>query len=329
MRSLVFKRALLSLTAIAVPLGIYFLYAHYHARAVDDLRVHKFLAQQPYLELNDDIGFLWKKNLNVTFPAEDWWLDVKTEGVAIEPIVTDPNGFKNDPAAITQLATATPEFIGLGDSFMHEAAGVFYAFFKKHGQFYYSLAMQRQCPPQYNAILTRYALPLHPQHILYGVYENDFQETGDFREWKASGLDWFAYHSGTWCGPAITPPRKSESALVGEEMADVLQCIVTANTLCLTNHADFTLMLIPSKQYIVARNHSSIYETVCYDVLKKEATARGIRVLDLREIFDREADPAGLYWKTDGHWTPRGMDVAVKAYVQSLTTTTTSPGPSP
>jgi hypothetical protein len=322
MRSLVFKRALLALAAVALPLGGYFLYAHFHARAEAELRVHKFMAQQPYLELNDDVGFLWKKNLNVTFPANDWWLDVKKEGVAIEPIVTDGHGFKNDPAAIAQLATATPNIIGLGDSFIHEAAGVFYDFFKKHGQFYYSLAMQRQCPPQYNAILTRYALPLHPQHILYGVYENDFQETEDYREWKESGLDWFAYHGGTWCGPAITPPRKSEAALVGEEMADVLQCIVSANTLCLTNHVDFTLMLIPSKAYVVEGNHASIYETVCYDVIKKEALQRGIRVIDLREVFSREPEPAGLYWKTDGHWSHRGMEIAVQTYFQALSTPT-------
>ncbi len=65
--------------------------------------------------------------------------------------------------------------------------------------------MHRHCPPQYNIALREHALPLRPRWVLYAVYENDFLETMDYEDWARSGLDWFAFHSGVWAGPAGVP----------------------------------------------------------------------------------------------------------------------------
>jgi hypothetical protein len=237
-------------------------------------------------------------------------------------LITDEYGFPNNPAAIEALKTNTPDIIGLGDSFIHNGANLFFRFFQKQGYFYYNMAMHRQCPPQYNSILVRYALKHRPKHILYGVYVNDFEETEDFRQWKQSGLDWFTYHSGIWCGPPIKSKGVRESAAAAKKRdvspRDVLGCILSANEICQTNGIDFTLMLIPSKDYVASNSRSDPCETTFYDTLQTEASRAGIRVIDLREVFVKEHNPASLYWKAEGHWSYHGMDVAAEVYLRAL-----------
>ena len=104
--------------------------------------------------LNDDVGFLWQPNQSFTVAEKDRWLNTKREGIPPEPpLIIDEYGFPNNPAAIEALKTNTPDIIGLGDSFIHNGANLFFRFFKNQGYFYYNMAMHRQCPPQYNAIL--------------------------------------------------------------------------------------------------------------------------------------------------------------------------------
>lgn len=282
-------------------------------------QIPKVQAVQRYLELNPDVGFLWQKNLNVTFSEKDSWLDSKLEGIDPVPYITDGYGFRNHSDAIAALGKGNPDIIGLGDSFVHDAAMVFFRVFADHRRSYYSMAMHRQCPPQYNKILTSYALRHRPKHILYGVYENDFLETMDFRKWKQSGMDWFTYHSGTWCGPAVTSRQVAETSLNGENpYQDVLDRILEANAICISNGIRFTLMLIPSKAYVVSGDRSSVYETEYYDRIRREVDMRGISVIDIREVFAKETNSESLYWKLDGHWSYRGMEVAARSFLRTL-----------
>jgi hypothetical protein len=284
----------------------------------DNLQV-VIATSQRHLVLHPDVGYLWGKNLHVMFAEHERWLDTKAEGIDPEPITTDGEGFFNHPAAIREMKKRNPDIIGVGDSFMHDGAAVMYNAFAQKGIFYYSMAMHRHCPPQYNLILARYVIQYHPKHVIYGVYENDLPETIDFREWQKSGMDWFKFHSGTWCGPPITGVIQDYTP---ETMAaagtDVLELIIEAAELCRTQGIDFSILLIPSKEYVVHRDRSSIVETSYYDYLQEEAIKRKIRVIDLRQEFARATNPSALYWKRDGHWSYQGMNAAVTAYLRSI-----------
>jgi hypothetical protein len=95
-------------------------------------------------------------------------------------------------------------------------------------------------------------------------------------------------------------------------------CILRANEICQSNGIEFTLMLIPSKDYVVSHRRSDRYETVFYDTLRNDASRAGIRVIDLRDVFVKENNPASLYWKSEGHWSYHGMDVAATFYLRAL-----------
>lgn len=162
-------------------------------------------AVQSYLKPHPRVGYLWKENLR---PDKDRLLSWADEGGV--GLSTDEVGFFNSPQAIqVRRSGHWPEIIGLGDSFMHNASFAFHDFFWQHGMFFYSMAMHRHCPPQYNLILKECALPIRPRWIVYGVFENDFTETTDFENWRTSGLNWFDYHSGTWYGPARPASRST------------------------------------------------------------------------------------------------------------------------
>ena len=322
MRVTTLYKILPSIVAAVFGVALFSLVNHYRIRAMRRDQYRKIQVVQRYLVLNDDVGFLWKPNQSVALVEKDRWLNARLEGIPPEPpLAIDDYGFPNNPAAIEALKTNTPDIIGLGDSFIHNGANLFFRFFQKHGYFYYNMAMHRQCPPQYNAILARYAINHRPKHILYGVYVNDFEETEDFRQWKQSGLDWFTYHSGIWCGPPVKSKGAREPVTAKDRDAtlrDVLGCILNANELCRTNGIELTLMLIPSKDYVVSKCRSDPYETTFYDTLQNDASRAGIRVIDLRDIFVMENNPASLYWKLEGHWSHHGMDVAATVYLRAL-----------
>jgi hypothetical protein len=159
------------------------------------------LAIQPYLKLHPELGFTWRENVGA---GEGVMFKVKD--AEFEPLSTDAGGSINHPDAIRRRnAGERPQVVGTGDSFMEHAAHVFHDLFAAEDIFYYNLAIHRQAPPQYTHVVESVAAPLRPQWIIYGIFENDFAETEDFDNWKKSGLDWFAFHSGTWCGAPLPP----------------------------------------------------------------------------------------------------------------------------
>ena len=158
---------------------------------------------QSLLKLHPRIGYLWKKTIGYDSGTILKWRDQ-----APTVLSTDSIGFKNPPEAIQAREEGKQiDIIGLGDSFIHDASGVFYLHFRANNMFYYNMAMHRQSPPQYNIILDDYVKIENPDFVIYGLHETDFKEARDFENWKRSGIDWFTYHSGTWCGPPLNNNR--------------------------------------------------------------------------------------------------------------------------
>lgn len=296
------------------------------------------LAIQPHLRLDPRIGFTWNADVsadrNIVFEVAD---------AEFEPLSTDFRGFINAPAAIwARAAGGRVDIIGVGDSFVEHAAHTFYTFFAEEGYAYYSMAIHRQAPPQYNVILEDRALPLDPRWIVYGLFENDFTETEDFYDWKASGLDWFTFHSGTWCGAPLARTalarfqhehlmgynglaRAVRSRLRGEKMSvsgpspaqvsRVREEIHHAAELIESAGARFLLLLIPSRATVVG---GPTAESRAYEAVIEDLAAPRAAVIDLRDIFRAHPDPASLYYALDGHWNRDGMDLAAQAILSVL-----------
>lgn len=295
-------------------------------------------AVQQYLTLDPVIGFKWQPSISaersIRFDIND---------MTTPPLSTDSFGVINSPAAIEMRAErGTVDAAGLGDSFMEMAAGEFHERFKEAGLSYYSLAIHRQCPPQYTTILDSWALPLKPRVVVYGIFENDFQESIDFRNWQVSGIDWFTYHSGTWCGPPIgdgaferfsrtytrgwyTFARVLEEKLRGPQTS---ARVVTQDTINLTTTpiaaaairardagARFVLVIIPSKETATG---AATPESRAYDAMLATLRPADIEVIDLRESFREHPDPASLYYVQDGHWNDNGIALAASAILDHL-----------
>ncbi|MEK7794950.1 MAG: hypothetical protein AAB353_10485, partial [Candidatus Hydrogenedentota bacterium] len=156
-------------------------------------------AIQKWLVLDEEVGFKWRPNVTA---AEGIVLGYE-DSVHV-PLTTDAWGFIEAEGSIADREAGNAvDVVGIGDSFIEHAADTFHDFFAAQGLTYYNLAIHRQAPPQYTIALEKYALPLTPKWIVYGIFENDFAETEDFHTWRESGLDWFTFHSGTWCGPSL------------------------------------------------------------------------------------------------------------------------------
>lgn len=283
------------------------------------------------------LGFLWKPNLrweeNVRLP----WADQE-----VQPLVTDGEGFRNAPAAIrARTAGARTDILGIGDSFVHDAAYVWHEAFARHRLAYYSRAMHRYSPPQYNVALRLYGLPLHPRAVVYGVYENDFLEAMDYEDWTRSGLDWFTFHSGTWSGPPGNPDaverwfqrhvrgiyalyrsaaagRRRDAALARRKReipSGVASYVLEARRLCSAQGVPFLVVLIPFKP----RGEPPRFENPAYDALASRLRESGVTVLDLRPTFAAQAAPRSLFYRVDAHWNRRGMLLAAEAIVAALT----------
>lgn len=291
------------------------------------------LAIQPYLVLHPTLGFTWNPNVdardNIVFEVKD---------THFEALSTDEYGFINHPEAIERRrAGVRVDIVGLGDSFMEHAAHTFYASFEEQGLMYYGMAVHRQSPPQYTAILEEYALPLEPEWVLYGVFENDFMEARDFERWQASGLDWFEFHSGTWCGAPLEPNplrrvqerylrgftgafRVLQSRLRGdnmsitgpsdEDVARVAAKVIEAHGMAVERHVRFLAVLIPGRGAAVTGTSP---ESRAFDKLIALLGDVQGSLLDLRGPFSSDSDPASLYYKIDGHWNARGMEKAARA----------------
>lgn len=288
---------------------------------------------QPLLRAHSTLGYLWESNLSLPVGTLKWADQVP------RALTTDAIGFFNDPTAISRLASDEHvNIIGLGDSFVHDAANTFYQFFDRQSLFYYSLAMHRHSPPQYNIILRDYALPRRPDWIIYGLYENDFDEAEDFEAWRESGVDWFAYHSGSWAGRPIgrgavarltqryIPELRrrllkaadrfgfgdAPMAQSGERIATlVVSALDAANQM----ESNFLLVLIPSKKAVIGGE--SPKAPLYTDLLNRVRPRTDLRILDLAPRFRTCCgDPASLYYKIDGHWNEAGMTEGAKAILE-------------
>lgn len=297
-------------------------------------------AIQRHLILNPDIGFTWRTNVD---PEEDVVFQYKD--AAHIPLSTDQWGFINAPEAIAaQTVRGAVDIIGLGDSFMEHAAHAMHASFDERSLLYYSMAIHRQSTPHYNEILTSFALDQAPKVVLYGIYENDFAEATDFDEWQSSSLDWFAFHSGTWCGrPLESSPvirfvtdtfagstgllrvvrarlGQEGSVIVGpttQEIRRVASDVITAHAIATEANAYFLLLLIPSRITVLEGDTT---ESKAYDRVLEEIDMKDIPVIDFRDPFRAAPDPASLYYQFDGHWNADGIDLATRVIVEHLDT---------
>jgi len=322
-----------ALLIVAIPFE--FLFRHRYAHLLYTPRAEVRAVQQ-YLTLDPVIGFRWQSNV-----SQDRGVRFVLNDIKPAPLSTDAFGIMNLPAAIADQTAGPPvDVVGLGDSFMEMANPGFDEKFRAAGLSYYSLAIHRQCPPQYNAILDRRGRGMKPGVILYGLFENDFNEISDYRSWQRSGLDWFAYHSGTWCGPPIGATRIERAMrtrargwyaftrilnarLRGERMTltgptrseieDAAACVTDAASQARELDAQFILLLIPSKQTATA---GETLEARAYDAMLEMFPE--IQAIDLRSIFQAHPQPESLYYDKDSHWNERGVALAADCVLKRL-----------
>jgi len=298
----------------------------------------------PLLRASARVGFTWEPNVsaerNILFNNAD---------IIYEPLTTDEFGVWNGPDAIARRAAGERvQVIGLGDSFMEMAAPGFHRTFAARGQFYYSLAIHRQCPPQYFKWLEDPGVNMKPTVVLVGLFENDFLETEDFDAWTGSGMDWFAYHSGTWFGPpAITNPfrRFAETWLRGwMGLGDVIRVRLRGERMSVTGPSDaqvarvsgyladtaalaknngmsLWLVLIPSKP---TTRGEPTPESAAFDRVASALAGEIAGVTDLRGVFQAHSDPASLYYREDGHWNDAGIALAAETVLNHLGLESTS-----
>lgn len=294
---------------------------------------------QSHLQVHPELGFTWKPCIKAGEGLVFHVADVEYDALS-----TDEFGFWNPPEAIADRTNGEPvDVVGLGDSFMEHAAYEFRALFAQRGLSYYSMAMHRQCPPQYNEILETYTLPLHPKWVVYGLFENDFEEMEDYERWRASGLDWFAFHSGTWCGPPLsinpierffkrhfrgmggfarvlrerfgsaneTPPPVD----VDNQASKTLEYILRARDAAESKGAQFLVVVIPSRE--LATQGASKAGRVL-DKLATQLAPVGVRMLDLRKPFAENIDPFSLYYTQDAHWNRNGIREAGRRILDAI-----------
>jgi hypothetical protein len=294
------------------------------------------------LRADDDVGFLWKRNLHLD-NSPGWYDQEKF------PLITDENGFFNPQQAIEKKRLEIPvNIVGIGDSFMHGATYDFYDFFNKYDLFFYNMSMSRHCPPQYNIILKKYALPLKPEWVIYSIYENDFDETPDFENWQKTHSDWFTYHSGTWFGPAVHLPiwrsylekyapgismlekrirrqfdlgvpsylHSQILPLTEEEKSEKVYAYIQ-EAYEMTNQAgsSFLCLIIPARD-VNADGRTG--RDGNYDTVYARLMEYGIPTLDLRPIFNAYPERRKLYYTIDAHWNGTGIEVAAKHLLHEI-----------
>ncbi len=280
---------------------------------------------QRFQELHPELGFVWKPGVDTSENVVFQWAD---QDAAV--LSTDARGFANPPEAMHRLRRGErPDIIGVGASFMQSAQSVLYEFLSLKGIFYYNMANQRYTIPQYNRAMEKYALPQKPRLVVYGLNEVSYTLIPDFEAWERSGMDWFAYHSGTWCGPAIETgfphdllrgyprlyglyravvekllPRpsggKGSRGYLIERTGDY---VLRAHETARREGSAFVVLLIPSKQTVTTPSTPSRL----FDTLQPRLADAGVPVVDLRKDFAGTEDPLGLYYKVDGHWNRHGI----------------------
>lgn len=282
---------------------------------------------QEHLITNSAYGFAWRPNVTET---EEIVFDVAD--VEFAPLSTDAFGFINHPDA-TQIADV--DVLGLGDSFVEHAAHTWFELAKARGLIYHNMALHRTAPPQYAQVFEQHGAATKPDWVVIGLFENDFTETSDFYQWEASELDWFRFHSGTWCGPPAATTwsatlrdgfvpgwfaayRNARASVRGNRMTiagpthdeidrvvDALRDIIARAR---TIPSRVLLVLIPSKPTTI---EAPTKEAEAYDaVVQALENDDTVDVLDLRSTFREHADPSSLYYEVDGHWNRTGIEFA-------------------
>lgn len=333
-----FVNALLVAVSMSVAVGVgeavlRHRYGHmlYHPRT-------EVAAIQQYLTLNDSIGFTWQPDID--FGRH---IVLSNADVQLDPLSTDEFGFWNHPEAIATRRAGQPiDVIGLGDSFMEGAAFLFHDMFRARGLSYYSMSIHRQCPPQYYTILNDFALVNRPKWVILGLFENDFSETTDYDDWRRTDLDWFAYHSGTWCGPPVGVDAKErfvktylkgwnafyrvlyakvrgERMTVGGptayELGRVQESLLQAVMAARSHGAQLVIVLIPSKQSTLK---GPAKEAEAYDEVMLNLREHLIPTVDLRSVFRKHPNPERLYYEKDSHWNREGIRVAGEEILKKL-----------
>lgn len=294
---------------------------------------------QSFMKSDAKVGFLFKENLGSGSPVRLQWADQ-------EPgeIHSDPSGFINSPFAIAARKEGKPiHIIGVGSSFMQGAAEKFHDFFWAKGLFYYSMATPRHTLQQFTSVVKEYAVPLKPGWIVYDLNEASFELIRDYDEWSRTGQDWFAYHSGTWCGPPkkganrllesfpivealyagvrrrIAPVKPIPPASDEELVRRALEEITEARKVAEANGIRFLVMTIPSRDVAVYGKSGRWRRVESLLPLLRKA---GIQVLDLKPEFMAEDDPRALYFKVDAHWNGYGIFKAASAMARTLAEST-------
>jgi hypothetical protein len=298
---------------------------------------------QSYLTLHPKLGFTWKPNIkydeNIVIPWQDQ---------VVEPLSTGWFGFPNHPRAIEALRKGRPiDILGIGDSQMQVAALDLHRFFWEQGLFYYSMAVHRYSPPQYNIVMKEYGIGTKPRWIVYGVFENDFEDVIDFDNWRKTDLDWFAYHSGTWGGPPVSVNpvvrfmkthlrgvyayyratrqmikrgllKASEGhgvmtnagvRLEKDRVSRIYNYVKEAHDLATSHQINFVLLLIPSRGTM---EPGSTFKARLYDELLKMLEGSGVWIIDLRHSYSEVPDPLTLYYHADSHWNKNGDTLAAE-----------------
>jgi hypothetical protein len=279
------------------------------------------------------LGFLWKPNIDTEDNVIVQWGDTPAGALS-----TDEYGFVNAPDAIALKNANTPiDVIGIGASFMGGAQGLFHEYFWLKGLFYYNMAQSRFTLPNFNAAIKEYAIPARPRLIVYGLNEASFYMIDDFEQWRKSGMDWFSFHSGSWCGPAIKtgmpyaqlrlcrpvfalyvalertlfkktidrPDEQRKRVLVEHTFRYITEAYETAGK----NDIGFVVLFIPDKSRMIGGPSPNLF---IFERIAPRLKEAGIPFIDLRDAFARAGDPRDLYFSIDNHWNRKGIYIAAR-----------------
>lgn len=299
----------------------------------------EIVQMQKFMVTDRELGFLWKKNLDSADNAYLQWGDVPA-GL----ITTDTFGFNNSSEAIAELNSGRPiDIAGVGASYMGGAQPTFYDLFGFRNQFYYNFAQGRFTQPQFNVALKKCVLPRKPKLVVYGLNEVSYTLIDDYEKWKKSELDWFTYHSGTWCGPAVkndffhtlishntyfegiwTATEKKLFPPMGKTWFQkeaiynkTFYYVKEAFKLSRENGSEFVVLFIPSRQ--TAALGPNAYSSLFNAMIPKLKQA-GIDYIDLRYSFGSFEDPRALYFVQDSHWNRQGIykaAIEIQKYIEN------------
>ena len=288
---------------------------------------------QQYMRVHPRLGFLWQPNIDTSDNVVLQWGDTPPGALS-----TDEYGFANSPDAIAlKKANAPIDIIGVGASFMGGAQGLFHEYFWLKGMFYYNMAHGRFTLTNFNAAMEEYAIPARPRLIVYELNEASFYMMDDFEQWRKSGIDWFTYHSGSWCGPAVktgvpydqlrtcrpafalfaaterTLFKKSidrpDDTVKRRLVEKAFRYIREASAAAGKNGIAFVVLFIPDKARMIGGPSPNHF---IFERIGPRLREAGILFIDLRDAFAQSGDPRDLYFVIDNHWNRKGIYIAAR-----------------